>query len=51
MKTNRSNRLPMRKGVMDIPLRASVSQDVNNRFMDDLATLEEKIRSVISWMS
>jgi hypothetical protein len=35
-------RLPMRKGVMDIPLRASVSQDVNNRFMDDLATLEEK---------
>ena len=35
-------RMPMRKGVMDIPLRASVSQDVNNRFMDDLATLEEK---------
>jgi hypothetical protein len=35
-------RLPMRKGVMDIPLRAAVSQDVNKRFMDDLATLEEK---------
>ena len=35
-------RLPMRKGVMDIPLRASVSQDVNNRFMEDLATLEDK---------
>ncbi len=35
-------RLPMRKGVMDTPLRASVSQDVNNRFMDDLATLQEK---------
>jgi hypothetical protein len=35
-------RLPIRKGVMDIPLRASVSHDVNNRFMDDLATLEEK---------
>ena len=35
-------RLPMRKGVMDIPLRASVSQDINNRFMDGLATLEEK---------
>ncbi|MGD9826564.1 hypothetical protein, partial [Desulfobacter sp.] len=35
-------RLPMRKGVMDTPLRASVSQDVNNRFMNDLATLEEK---------
>ena len=35
-------RLPMRKGVMDIPLRASVSQDINNRLMDDLATLEDK---------
>lgn len=35
-------RLPMRKGVMDTPLRASVSQDVNNRFMDDLATMQEK---------
>ena len=34
-------RLPMRKGVMDTPLRAAVSQDVNNRFMDDLATLQE----------
>ncbi|HEW78815.1 MAG TPA: hypothetical protein ENH34_02455 [Phycisphaerales bacterium] len=34
-------RLPMRKGVMDIPLRAAISQDVNNRFMDDLATLQE----------
>ena len=28
--------------IMDIPLRASVSQDINNRFMDDLATSEEK---------
>ena len=35
-------RLPMRKGVMDTPLRASISQDVNNRFMEDLATLKEK---------
>jgi len=35
-------RLPMRKGVMDTPLRASISQDVNNRFMDDLATMQEK---------
>lgn len=35
-------RLHMRKGVMDIPLRAAVSQDVNKRFMDDLATSEEK---------
>lgn len=35
-------RLPLRKGVMDIPLRAAVSQDVNNRFSDDLATLHDK---------
>lgn len=35
-------RRPMRKGVMDTPLRACVSQDVNNRFMNDLATLKEK---------
>jgi hypothetical protein len=41
-KNEPKQRLPMRKGVMDIPLRASVSQDINNRFMDDLATLEEK---------
>lgn len=41
-KNEPKQRLPMRKGIMDIPLRASVSQDVNNRFMDDLATLEEK---------
>jgi len=42
-------RLPMRKGIMDIPLRASVSQDVNKRFMDDLATLQDKtpIRSLM----
>lgn len=32
-------RLPLRKGVMDIPLRAKISQDVNNRFMTDLASL------------
>lgn len=41
-KNGPKQRLPMRKGVMDIPLRASVSQDVNNRLMDDLATLEDK---------
>lgn len=35
-------RLPMRKGVMDTPLRASISQDVNNRFIEDLVTLKEK---------
>jgi len=34
-------RLPLRKGVMDIPLRAAVSQDVNNRFMDNLAALQD----------
>jgi len=35
-------RLPLRKGVMDIPLRAKISQDVNNRFAEDLATLHDK---------
>lgn len=35
-------RLPMRKGVMDTPLRASVSQDVNNRLIQDLVSLKEK---------
>jgi hypothetical protein len=35
-------RLALRKGVMDIPLRATVSQEVNNRFMDDLATLHDQ---------
>jgi predicted transcriptional regulator len=34
-------RLPIRKGVMDIPLRAVVSQDVNNRFANNLATLQD----------
>lgn len=33
--------LPLRKGVMDIALRAKVSQEVNNRFMDDLSTLRD----------
>ena len=35
-------RLALRKGVMDIPLRAIVSQEVNERFMDDLATLKDE---------
>jgi hypothetical protein len=30
--------LPLRKGVADTALRAQVSQDINNRFMDQLAT-------------
>ena len=34
-------RLPMRKGVADIPLRAAVSQQVNNRFMDNLSLLQD----------
>ncbi len=43
-------RLPMRKGVVDVPLRAAVSQQVNNRFMDDLATLQDAtpVRDFIS---
>ena len=34
-------RLPLRKGVADIPLRAKVSQEANERFMKDLATLHD----------
>ena len=34
-------RLTMRKGIADIPLRAAVSQQVNNRFMDNLASLQD----------
>jgi hypothetical protein len=40
-KNETKQRLPMRKGVMDTPLRAAVSQDVNNRLMDDLSLLKE----------
>ena len=39
---NEKSRLPMRKGVMDIPLRAKISQEVNDRFMDDLSTLKDQ---------
>jgi hypothetical protein len=35
------SRLPLRKGVMDIPLRAKISQEVNDRFMDDLSMLQD----------
>ena len=35
-------RLSMRKGVMDTPLRAAVSHDINKRFINDLATMQEK---------
>jgi hypothetical protein len=36
------SRLPLRKGVMDIPLRAKISEQVNDRFMDDLSTLHDE---------
>lgn len=36
------SRLSLRKGVMDIPLRAIISQEVNDRFMNDLATLKDE---------
>jgi DNA-binding transcriptional ArsR family regulator len=36
------SRLPLRKGVADITLRAKVSQEANERFMKDLATLQDK---------
>ena len=32
---------PLRKGVADIPLRAQVSQEVNNRLMDELSTFSD----------
>ena len=33
--------LPLRKGVMDTPIRAKISQDVNNRLMNDLSTIKD----------
>jgi len=33
---------PLRKGVADIPLRAQVSQEINNRLMDELSTFTGK---------
>lgn len=33
---------PLRKGVADIPLRAQVSQEVNDRLMDELSTFSNK---------
>ena len=32
---------PLRKGVADIPLRAKVSQEINDRFMDGVATFSD----------
>jgi hypothetical protein len=39
--TARKKLRPLRKGVADIPLRAQVSQEVNNRLMDQLATFSD----------
>ena len=36
-------RLPLRKGVSDIPLRARVADDVNKRFTAHLATLKDEV--------
>jgi len=40
-KNARKKMLPMRKGVADIPLRAKVSQEINNRFMDAISTFSD----------
>jgi hypothetical protein len=34
---------PLRKGVADIPLRAQVSQEINERFMDHLGTFHDHV--------
>jgi hypothetical protein len=39
--TARKKLRPLRKGVADIPLRAQVSQEVNNRLMDQLSTFSD----------
>ena len=41
--------LPLRKGVADIVLRTRVSQDINNRFMDNLAAAqcETPVRAIL----
>jgi hypothetical protein len=39
--TARKKLRPLRKGVADIPLRAQVSQEVNNRLMDELSTFSD----------
>jgi hypothetical protein len=41
-KNEPKSRLALRKGVMDIPLRAIVSQEVNDRFMNDLSALKDE---------
>ena len=34
-------RMPLRKGIADIPLRAQVANDVNHRFMEQMATVRD----------
>jgi hypothetical protein len=38
----KKSRLPLRKGVADVALRARVSSEVNERFMKDIATLSNQ---------
>ena len=38
----KKSRLPLRKGVADVALRAKVSSEVNDRFMKDIATLGDQ---------
>lgn len=47
--TEPKRRLPLRKGVADIAIRAQVSQDVNERFMDNLAAArcETPVRNLL----
>jgi len=40
--TARKKLRPLRKGVADIPLRAQLSQEVNNRLMDELSSFSDK---------
>jgi len=53
LKTQPKQRLGLRKGVADIPLRSQVSQDINNRFMEQLSTYQDTrpINEVISKLS
>lgn len=43
----------LRKGVADVPLRAQVSQDINNRYMDELATFSDEtpLRELLSGLT
>ena len=34
-------RMPLRKGIADIPIRSQVASDINQRFMDQMATLND----------